>query len=424
MGFVLLDINKIKREDNMDAICTIAAKNYLPHAFTLGDSLAKTNPDLDFYILLADEIGGVYDPSAKKYTIIEARSIGIPTFDEMAFKYDVVEFCTSVKPFFIEYLFKNHGYDKVVYLDPDMYVYKPLDEVLDVLDENFVALTPHIIKPYVEFKGAISEEELLFVGIYNLGFAAFRDCHETRHVLSWWKAKLADQCFADKEDALHVDQRWMDFLPALYEKGVCIFRHPGYNLSHWNMHERTFVDSGDRYVVDNDYPLVVFHFSGFDPHNYESICRKQTIFHLKDLPDYKRLFEAYTAELLANGFDIMKKFDYHYSKYDNGISIIKYQRRLYRAMLQEGYLTDNPFATVPGTFFDLLNKNNLVIEDRSGNFNRLRKTVTGYDRKIAVMQRFMRFFKNVVGIKYYYLMMRFLSMYSRFEKQLFLVQKR
>ena len=40
----------------MNAICTICAKNYLAHAKTLGDSIRKFHPEVEFYILLSDEI--------------------------------------------------------------------------------------------------------------------------------------------------------------------------------------------------------------------------------------------------------------------------------------------------------------------------------------------------------------------------------
>lgn len=409
----------------MNAVCTIAAKNYLPQAFTLGDSLKKNSPDLDFYILLSDEADESFDLAAAKYSVIEARNIGIPSFREMAFKYDVVEFCTSVKPFLIEYLFDKYGYNKIIYLDPDMYVYKPLDEVLDVLDEDFVVLTPHILKPYTEFKGVITEEELLFVGIYNLGFAAFRDCLEARHVLKWWKAKLKDQCFADKEDALHVDQRWMDFLPSLYEKGVRLLRNPAYNLAHWNMHERKFKDMGESWLVDDKFPLAVFHFSGFDPHSYEKICRKQTIFNLQNMPEYRRLFENYTAELLANGYDEMSGYGnrYRYGCFDNGIIIVKFQRRLYRALLDDGYVTEDPFAVGAGTLFEMFEKSGLVIYEQNINYNTLRKTVSGYEKKVRILLNLMKLCKKIIGIKNYYMLMRFLTFHVRFEKQLLLVER-
>lgn len=409
----------------MNAVCTIAAKNYLPQAYTLGDSLKKNCPDLDFYILLSDEGDASFDPATAKYTVIEARNLGIPGFKEMAFKYDVVEFCTSVKPFLIEYFFNNYGYDKIVYLDPDMYVYGPMTEVFDILDKDFVVLTPHILKPYTVYSGVISEEELLFVGIYNLGFAAFRDCAETRQVLAWWQAKLKDQGYADKEDALHVDQRWMDFLPALYEHGVHILRNPAYNLSHWNMHERSFTDTGNGYMVDDTFPLTVFHFSGFDPHEYEKICRKQSRFTLHTMPEYRRLFEEYTAVLLANGYDEMSGYNnrYRYGYFDNGIIIMKYQRRLYRALLGDGYRVEDPFAVGPATLFELFEKSGLVIHENNVNYNTLRKTVQGYDKKVKALLLLMKCLKKLIGIKYYYMLMRFLGYYTRFEKQLLLVER-
>jgi len=413
----------------MKAFCTIAAKNYLPHARTLGDSLNKCCPGIPFHILLADDTEGMLDLSREKYDTVEVKNIGIPFYKDMAFKYDVIEFCTSVKPFFFEHLFDTYGYDKVVYLDPDMYVYDNLEHIFNILDDDFVVLTPHILKPYLKYEGAISEEELLFVGIYNLGFAAFNKSVQARQVLEWWKLKLKDQCFADKEDALHVDQRWIDFLPALYEKGVHILRHPGYNISHWNMHERSFSFKNEKYYVDDDFPLVIYHFSGLDPHNYKAICRKQQIFHLDTLPEYRELFEQYVEELIGNGYYELSLLPYCYSKFNNGIKIFKFQRRLYRALtlnksLNElGINIDDPFASGLDSLYALFEKNKLIIEEYAKSLKPAPQLVNEKNIKKMILFQIMKFLKTAIGINRYYHLMNFFAEHSRFERQTFLIKK-
>ena len=413
----------------MKAFCTIAAKNYLPHARSLGDSLKKCCPGIPFHILLADDAEGMIDLSREKYDTIEVKNIGIPFYKDMAFKYDVIEFCTSVKPFFIDHLFNAYGYDKVVYLDPDMYVYDNLEYIFNILDKDFLILTPHIIKPYLNYEGAISEEELLFVGIYNLGFAAFNNSPPAREILEWWKIKLRDQCFADKENALHVDQRWIDFLPALYEKGVHILRHPGYNISHWNMHERSLSFKNEKYYVDDNFTLAIYHFSGLDPHNYEAICRKQQIFHLDKLPEYRSLFERYVNELLDNGYDELSLLPYYYSKFDNGIKIFKYQRRLYRALVHnenmqhQGTNLDDPFASGLGSYYELLKKNKLVIDVNSEHLMPAPQLVNNKNTKKKLLCKILKLMKAIIGINRYYHLMNFFAEYSRFERQTFLLKK-
>ncbi|HUI90790.1 MAG TPA: hypothetical protein VLX68_00950 [Chitinivibrionales bacterium] len=408
----------------MNAIFTIAAKNYLAQAKTLADSAAKYCPEFNFFIVLADEAENSIALSSEKHSIIEAKDFEIPKIMQMAFKYDVVEFCTSVKPFIFDHLFKQYKYDHIFYLDPDTIICSSLADALEALKNNFLLLTPHFMNPYVSFEGSTSEEELLFVGIFNLGFAAIRRCLESQQFLTWWKEKLKDQCFADKQDALHVDQRWMDFVPVLYEKGAKIFRHPGYNVATWNLHERNVAIVNDRYTVDYKFPLVVYHFSGFDPNDPNSMCKKQSKYNLVNYPQFKPLFDEYRRNLIRNGYHELSKLPYAYNKFNNGISIVRFQRRLFRALLKDGYNVQDPFSTSPGSYYDMLEKNKLIIHEKGKNLDQTRKIIPNYKQKMNRMFKTMLLLKKIIGIRRYYYLMRFFLFYTRFEEQLFLIEKR
>ncbi|WP_295654516.1 hypothetical protein [uncultured Mucilaginibacter sp.] len=405
----------------MNAICTICAKNYLPHAITLGDSVKKFHPEIDFYILLSDEIEG-HTINTNGHILVEAKDINVPDYYQLAYKYDVIEFSTSVKPYFLDYLFINKQYDKILYLDPDMVVYNSLNYLFEKLDNYTALLTPHIIKPYIKNMGVTTEEEALFVGIYNLGFFGVKNNSVGRHIVAWWKEKLYDQCFGDKEDALHVDQRWMDYLPALYRENVLILDHPGVNHAFWNFHEREFIDKEAEYSVDGK-ELVIFHFSGFDANNYRGMCKKQDWYTLDNMPQYERLFTEYLEQLKKNSLNTLSVLRYKYNQYDNDVFILKYQRRLFRALdCDTKLLYPNPFLTGTGSYYELLSKKGLMIYDKKGELMVLKKKFTNPDGMVNKMLLALTIFKKIVGIKRYYLLMRFMAIYSRFEKQTFLLK--
>jgi hypothetical protein len=401
------------------AIFTICAKNYMAHAKTLGDSVKKIHPECDFFILLSDELEG--NDLNCDYQIIESKDIGIAGFEKMAFQYDVIEFSTSVKPFFIKNLF-NQGYNKVLYIDPDMVIYSSLDFIFDHLNNYDAVLTPHLLKPYVKYIGATSEEELLFVGIYNLGFFAVKNSATGNQITDWWVEKLSNQCYADKEDALHVDQKWMDFLPSLYTNEVLILRHPGTNLAFWNFHERKLYKKNGVYLVDEDItPLAILHFSGLDADNAEAVCRKQTKYNLSAIPEYRELFETYVKCLENNGIERLGKMVYKYNQFNNGTSILKYHRRLYRGLTNEGYSFENLFSDHHGSYYDFLLKNKIMLVDSDGKYKALKKTYGNDPGVFKKVFKVLRIFKAIFGIKKYYLMMRFFAIYNRFEKQTFLL---
>ena len=79
----------------MNCAFTICAKNYLAQALTLRESFLKHNPSLNFFIFLADKIDGVEDVDG----VVALDKSWIPDWVNMAFKYDVIEFNTSIKPF-------------------------------------------------------------------------------------------------------------------------------------------------------------------------------------------------------------------------------------------------------------------------------------------------------------------------------------
>ena len=105
----------------MNCIFTICAKNYLAQALTLKESALKHN-NVDFFIILADSP----TDDINDVNVITLNESWIPEWQSMAYKYNVIEFSTSVKPFVFQKLF-NEGYDNVIYLDPDTYVTDKLD---------------------------------------------------------------------------------------------------------------------------------------------------------------------------------------------------------------------------------------------------------------------------------------------------------
>lgn len=406
----------------MNAVFTIVAKNYLAHANTLGDSLKATNPDLAFHVILADEVEGIFDASTQRYATVEARAIGIDGYRDMAFKYDLVEFATAIKPSVFEYLFDRFHYERVIYLDPDILVYGSMEPILAELSENFLVLTPHLTKMAWSDKGAISEETILFVGTYNLGFVAVRDCEPARSVLAWWRGRLRNKGYADRMDALHVDQKWMDLLPAFFDHGIAISRHPGLNVSHWNMHERALSVGPDGYALDGR-PLVFFHFSGFDPRYPDAITgpHKQSVITLEDRPEYRALFADYADRLNANRSDAAGA-SYSYGTFADGVRIFSFHRRLYRKLTDHGYRFADPFATSTGSFYDLLRRNGLLIRGRHSHAEFSQRNVADAPRKLRMLKRGLLLLKKTIGIRYYHLLMRTMTVLARPEEQAFLLE--
>lgn len=403
-----------------NVIFTICAKNYLAQAYTLGQSIKHHEPDTDFFIIVSDFIGDI--ELNNSFTHLSPKILSEINIEDLSFKYNVIEFSTAIKPFFITYFFKKN-YDKVVYLDPDMYIYNNLNIIYNNLDDYDFIITPHIRKHYIEFNGSTSEEEILFVGIYNLGFFAVRNTSISLRFIKWWEEKLKEQCYADKFDALHVDQKWLDFLPSFFPENVLIEKSPTINMASWSIHEVEFQEINEIYYIDEQ-PLVIYHFSGIDILDDDNINKKQSKFNLSNKPEYKNLFKKYRDTVKKLNFEYYNKLNYSYDYFENGVFIDAYLRRIYRSLdVDVKKMFVSHFSIGENTLYSFFEYNKLLIGEKSNKYNRLKKTFKNADRKIKLFENILHSIKKIIGIKYYYILVRFMSVYSRFENHKFLLKK-
>jgi glycosyltransferase involved in cell wall biosynthesis len=335
-------------------ICTIVAKNYLAHARCLTDSFLAHHPEGHVFVLLVDELDDCFDPAQERFTTVLAREIGIPDFRQMLFRYTVIELSTAVKPYFLEYLFRQYDCRKLCYFDPDIYFYAPIDEIFDLLDSNGILLLPHLTG-FLDDQFQPDELFILQAGAYNLGFIGLSQHPELSRLLGWWQDKLLKHCTVDLARGLFVDQRWMDLVPGLFSS-VHIHRDPGCDVAYWNLNHRpiTLTESGP---TVNGLPLKFFHFSGFSPDNVQQISKHQNRYTLDDLEHLKSLFYGYRDCLLASGYEDVRHWPYAYDCFDNGIRIPEFARYLWREVDGDGRRWPDPYLTnVEDSFLSWLNE--------------------------------------------------------------------
>ncbi|MEE4193150.1 MAG: hypothetical protein V2I66_16345, partial [Halieaceae bacterium] len=239
-------------------IFTIVSRNYLHYARTLMNSVEEFAPEAERVVGLCDARGD-FDFSGENFSLLEMRDLPIPEIDKFIFRYTILELNTAIKPYVISALFEQ-GYDKVIYFDPDIRIYRSLEPMLALLDEHQMLLTPHLTGPLDDDK-LPSELNILVSGSYNLGYIGLRNTPDMQRFAHWWEDKLYTDCVVDLERGLFVDQKWMDLAPGMYP-GVHIERSPAWNVAYWNLKHRAVTRDAQEYRVNGE-PLVFFHFSGF-----------------------------------------------------------------------------------------------------------------------------------------------------------------
>ena len=325
------------------AIFTIVSNNYLHFARTLLQSVARHHPEASRYCVIVDVDMEHAEALVDEFEAILLRDLDLPDGDNFLFQYTVLELNTAVKPWALQHLL-DAGHEQVIYIDPDICLYRPLSEVTGLLGEGAnVVLTPHLLAPLSD-DCRPTELDIRRAGTYNLGFCAVRNTPHTHAYLVWWQDKLRHDCVVAVDKGIFVDQSWMDLVPGLFEN-VAILRHPGYNVAYWNLAERTVAESDGLFTV-NGQPLAFFHFSGFNPERPEGVSKHQNRFTFENLgATSRRLFEGYARAVLDNGAVKYKRLPYGFDRYDNGTPITAAERLRFRedeALQQE--CEGKPFA--------------------------------------------------------------------------------
>ena len=410
----------------MNCAFTICAKNYLAQALTLRESFLKHNPSLNFFIFLADKIDGVEDVDG----VVALDKSWIPDWVNMAFKYDVIEFNTSIKPFCFGKLFKE-GYEKVIYLDPDIYVTRPLDYIYECLNNKSVVLTPHYCDIEEHFDGAVSEETFNKVGIYNLGFCALKNDKVGQEIAKWWQNRLQYKCYSQSSEGLLVDQKWMDYIPGFFPDATCVSSHHGMNVAIWNLHERElFIDEKQGYMIrrkktGDEFPLLFFHFSGFDPFETSVINRRHPQFNVTTYPSFKPIIEEYRERVYANGYDRFSKMTYGFNHYFDGSVITPLQRRIFRVYLNEHKVEFNPFE-INTPFYKILKNSRLLLKasTKQTGFASYTKEEKNKGKKLEdkVVKPMLRLALRVLGAERYAMLIRLFTLASDKEYHSFLIK--
>jgi hypothetical protein len=327
--------------------CTIVARNYLAQASALADSWVGTQAEGTFTILCIDLGRETVESDDPRIRVVGPAGAGFAQdeFDRMATLYTVVELATAVKPGLMRHLLRESG-EAVAYLDPDILVFRPLDEVERHARRDDVVLTPHTTVPLPDDGKRPHEAAFLECGVFNLGFVAVGPGGGS--FLDWWAERLARQCLDLPEEGLFVDQKWIDLVPCYFRHHV--MREPGVNVAYWNLPVRTLArDAAGDWLVDGR-PLVFFHFSGYDPAAPHLLSKYQgddPRVRLDEHPDLRVLCDLYAGRLLERGHAELRRSPYRLARTASGLEIEPRMRRVFRRALRTAESAGGPLPPTP-----------------------------------------------------------------------------
>lgn len=307
----------------MTVAFTSCAPNYAGKARVLFESLRRHCPDLELHWLvteerapeLVDELGSDVD---RLWFVDDLEQGRDPTW---VFGHDLVELSTALKPHLLRELHRE-GFGLVLYFDPDIVLFSPLDDLLQRAKRSSVVLTPHLLTPEDDPRGILDHEVCtLRNGVYNLGFLAVRNCEEGRAFASWWCRRCSLLCTRDPASPAFTDQKWLD-LATVFFPGVNVERSPRFNVAAWNVGRRGLAGTFDTDFQVAGERLGFYHFTGFDSGAHRSV-----VDHYAPTVTVDMLVEWYG--LRSRHLAPKKDGTWRLGHYSSGWEVLSGHRRLY-----------------------------------------------------------------------------------------------
>lgn len=402
----------------MNGACTIVSPNYLAYARTVSASYLAQHPGHRFFVLLVADLAleerKLFE--GDEFTPVMLQEIGLADVRGEGMKYDILELNTNVKPTFMKYLLHAFDLENLIYLDPDIFVYRPLAPIFGALSAGANAvLTPHITKPITDDK-LPSEQDHLYNGTYNLGFIGVRRGEETDRILNWWERRCLDNGFSEGRTGLFVDQKWMNLAPVLFEN-VLVLRHLGCNMAYWNLQERWLeLDERSPHETDRGYvvrgvsgetsDLYFFHYSGIVVDDPGMLSKNTNRFTLVDRPDLSELFANYKVAVLANRDERREAVPYGFDRLSDGTVVTRLARRIY-AKHQARWIGQDPFDAA-GEFAAFAKRLGLLAGKAAPKKATWRE-FNAQDRRVEMVHRLLKLALRILGPNRYELFMRYLS---------------
>ena len=316
------------REDAVGwRLCTIVTERDLSSAILLAHSFLAHHPQIPITALIVDAMPGDF-LSGLPFDVLDPEALPVDrdTFRRMATYYDARELSAALKPFLLQLLL-NNGDDVVMYLDHEIEVFAPLDDLFAMARDRLV-LTPHIVQPMArDILGVPDEETFLLHGQFNLGFLAVSDA--SRSFLDYWGERTRLFALDDPANGYFLDQRWVDPAPGMFD--CSIVRDPTCNVGYWNLHERDLDSTASGAWTIGGRPLRFFHFSGHNPNepfrlseHLNGILRVR----VDQQPALRRMLNARAERVLALRGTADRR-PYHWSHTTGGMELTRPIRRLY-----------------------------------------------------------------------------------------------
>lgn len=358
---------------------TVSSAGYLPSAMIMARSVKEHMPDSRIIIGIIEET-------------MPGEALQCPYFDEVIlmkeilsssnpsrffFQYTLKEATRSCKSRVMKYIYdKYRDEDLLMYIDAEMKVISPLNELLANASKHAVTIIGHLI--HSDSLDLVHLDEAREIGIYHSGLLAFKRSETAEKFLITWSKLSEHHSYYDHEHKRNVDEAWLERSTTFFDD-VCVLRHAGYNVSSMNVIERWNIEQIDPqiYLVD-DQPLRCIHFS-------KDLLLAASWLEPSKGKLYSDLYDEYSNQLSEMGQNTLGQKPWSYSFFATGEPIRDRTKAIFRKHYYDNPEVDNPFLLV-NAFFGTDREDDPANTMRKPSQTRLKKD-RGLSFKIKGMHR-------------------------------------
>jgi hypothetical protein len=243
--------------------CSVVSKDYVHKGLMLYNSLAKHDPDFEFFFICMNEDAKslLEKMQLEKATLIPISDVERQYEELASVKYtrNEKEYAWTSKGSIFLYLFANYPeLEHLVWLDSDIVFYSSPEPIFAELRECSILLAME------RFVGENKKLNSIF-GIYNTGLMGFKRDDNAMECIKYFKEKCIEWCYNAVVPGKWSDQMYVNDWVKRFNK-VRIIRNVGINATGWNIQDCRIRKLGNELYV-NDKKLVFFHYSGFYYYN-------------------------------------------------------------------------------------------------------------------------------------------------------------
>jgi hypothetical protein len=308
---------------------TISSLTYLPNARVLARTYAHHHPGERLWVLLIDDVQNTVQDQEEPFNALRLSDIDLDAAEihrmALLFRGNIM---ATIKPWMFQH-FLSKGADMVLYIDSDFMIFENLSDLAGNGGDG-VVLVPHVLSPVPRDGMQPDETTLLGSGIFNAGM--FGVGTEHGGFVEFLMERLRRECIFDPKQMRFNEQRWLDFVPALFPHRIVKDR--GVDVAYWNLHERPLEKRDDRWFAGG-VPLRAFHFSSFEPHvegvagRYELATPNPRIRADTD-PLFGELCGLYRRTLYAEGLTDAQEPPFSFDMLPDGAPVYGTLRELFR----------------------------------------------------------------------------------------------